>query len=68
MTDEVTYRIWRLYMGAAIHQFVSGRATLYQVLLSKTVGGVAELPLTRRDWYVGDPGERSIKDRGAPSS
>jgi cyclopropane-fatty-acyl-phospholipid synthase len=55
LTDEVTYRIWRLYMGAAVHQFVTGRATLYQVLLSKTVRGAAELPLTRADWYVGDP-------------
>jgi cyclopropane-fatty-acyl-phospholipid synthase len=54
ITDEATYRVWRLYLGAAVHQFVSGRATLYQVLLSKTVRGVAELPLTRADWYVGD--------------
>ena len=68
MTDEATYRVWRLYMGAAVHQFVSGRATLHQILLSKTVRGVAELPLTRRDWYVGDPGERTPDGRNTLSS
>lgn len=52
ISDEVTYRVWRLYMGAAVHQFVTGRATIYQVLLSKAGRGAAQLPLTRADWYA----------------
>lgn len=52
VADEVAYRIWRLYMGAAVHQFITGRTTLYQVLFSKTIDGVAQLPLTRADWYA----------------
>lgn len=52
LTDEITFRVWRLYLGAAVHQFVTARANLFQVLLSKTFEGKAELPLTRLDWYL----------------
>ena len=51
LTDEVTYRIWRLYMAACAHRFRSGRYNLYQTLLSKPQGGESGLPLTRGDWY-----------------
>ncbi len=51
LTDEVTYRIWRLYMAACAHRFRSGRYNLYQVLLAKPRGGESGLPLTRADWY-----------------
>jgi cyclopropane-fatty-acyl-phospholipid synthase len=51
ITDDVTYRIWRLYMAGASHGFRSGRLNLYQALLAKPVHGRSGLPLTRADWY-----------------
>jgi cyclopropane-fatty-acyl-phospholipid synthase len=51
ITDQVTYRIWRLYMAGTAHSFHMGRTNLYQSLLSKPVRGRANLPLTRDDWY-----------------
>jgi cyclopropane-fatty-acyl-phospholipid synthase len=50
--DEVTYRIWRLYMAAAAWRFSSGKVNLYQSLLVKQDQGKSGLPLTRADWYV----------------
>jgi cyclopropane-fatty-acyl-phospholipid synthase len=52
IADEVTFRVWRLYMAAGAHQFASGRTTLYQTLLCKPDRGATELPLTRSDWYA----------------
>jgi cyclopropane-fatty-acyl-phospholipid synthase len=52
LTDEVTYRIWRLYMAGATYGFEIGRLNLYQALLAKTDRGRSGLPLTRSDWYV----------------
>ncbi len=52
LTNEVTYRIWRLYMSASVHAFQSGRVNVYQALLAKTDGGESHLPLMRADWYV----------------
>jgi cyclopropane-fatty-acyl-phospholipid synthase len=51
ITDEVAYRIWRLYLAAAAHQFAIGRTTVYQTLLSKPHKGESGLPLTRAAWY-----------------
>lgn len=51
ITDDTSYRIWRLYMAGSAHAFRTGRLNLYQVLLAKSVGGRSGLPLTRRDWY-----------------
>ena len=51
VADEVAYRVWRLYMALAVHQFTSGRTTIYQTLLSKPDRGASGLPLTRADWY-----------------
>src|SRR5262249_55419440 len=51
LTDEVTYRVWRLYMAAAAHQFATAHATIYQTLLAKPDHGASGLPLTRADWY-----------------
>lgn len=50
LTDETTFRIWRLYMAGSAHRFLAGRLNDYQVLLWK---GLAEdtLPLTRHGWY-----------------
>jgi cyclopropane-fatty-acyl-phospholipid synthase len=50
-TDEVTYRIWRLYMAGSAHGFKKGMLNLYQALLVKSDAGRTELPLTREDWY-----------------
>lgn len=64
IVDEVTYRVWRLYMAAAAHQFATGRTTLYQTLLCKPDCGAAGLPLTRSDWYTGHRDDQS----SSPSS
>jgi len=50
ITDDITYRIWRLYMAGSAHGFRTGRMNIYQVLLSKPLHGHG-LPLTRADWY-----------------
>ena len=50
--DEVTYRIWRLYMAGAASGFETGRLTVYQSLLVKPdARGQSGLPLTRDDLY-----------------
>ena len=51
ITDDTTYRIWRLYMAGAAHGFRSGRLGVYQTLLAKPLHGQSGLPLTREDWY-----------------
>ncbi|HET9918535.1 MAG TPA: cyclopropane-fatty-acyl-phospholipid synthase family protein, partial [Ktedonobacteraceae bacterium] len=50
-TDDVTYRIWRLYISGSIYAFLTGRANIYQTLLAKPEHGNSRLPLTRGDWY-----------------
>ncbi len=50
-TDEITCRIWRLYMTGSAHAFETGRNNVYQVLLSRNDAGRSCLPLTRADWY-----------------
>jgi len=52
LTDEKTFRVWRLYMSGSAHWFRTGRNNVYQSLLVKPMpcGGVC-LPLTRADWY-----------------
>ncbi|MCD6087164.1 MAG: class I SAM-dependent methyltransferase [Candidatus Hydrothermae bacterium] len=53
VTDEVTYRVWRLFMSGSAYGFETGRLNLYQTLLSKPdKGGRTYLPLTREDLYV----------------
>jgi cyclopropane-fatty-acyl-phospholipid synthase len=52
LVDEVTYRIWRLYMAGGAYRFHSGWLNLYQALLVKPERGQARLPLTRADWYA----------------
>ena len=51
LVDEVTYRIWRLYMAGGAYRFQSGWLNLYQALLVKPERGDARLPRTRADWY-----------------
>lgn len=52
LTDEVTYRIWRLYMAGSAYSFQSGQNNVYQSLLAKPDSGDSRLPLTRADWYI----------------
>jgi cyclopropane-fatty-acyl-phospholipid synthase len=52
ITDETTYRVWRLYMSGSAHGFRTGRLNVYQTLLSKADRGESGLPLTRADWYA----------------
>jgi cyclopropane-fatty-acyl-phospholipid synthase len=51
ITDDTTYRIWRLYMAGSAHSFRSGRLNVYQTLLAKPLNGQSSLPLSREDWY-----------------
>ena len=51
ITDDTTYRIWRLYMAGSAHGFRTGRLNVYQTLLAKTRHGHSGLPLMRQDWY-----------------
>ena len=51
ITDETTYRIWRLYMAGSAHGFRTGRMNLYHTLMSKDRDGDSGMPLTRSDWY-----------------
>jgi len=51
ITDDATYRTWRLYMAGAAHGFRTGRLNVYQTLLAKPLHGESGLPLTREDWY-----------------
>jgi len=51
ITDESTYRTWRLYMAGSAYFFDTGRLNLYQTVLAKPREGKSGLPLTRADWY-----------------
>ena len=51
ITDDTTYRIWRLYMAGAAHRMRRSRLKVYQTLLAKPANGSSGLPLTRDDWY-----------------
>jgi cyclopropane-fatty-acyl-phospholipid synthase len=51
LTDEVTYRIYRIYLAGAAAGFRSGLYGVYQTLAVKPKDGDSGLPLTRTDWY-----------------
>ena len=51
-TDEVTYRIWRIYMAGSAHGFHDGGLNVFQTLLHRPCGGPSCLPPTRDDWYA----------------
>ncbi|WP_429886052.1 class I SAM-dependent methyltransferase [Geoalkalibacter halelectricus] len=51
LTNEVTYRIWKLYMSGSAHGFQTTRLGLYQSLLAKSGRRHSGLPLTRCDWF-----------------
>jgi len=50
--DEITYRIWRLYMAGSSHNFDLGYISIYQTLLAKlTPEGKSQATATRGAWY-----------------
>jgi cyclopropane-fatty-acyl-phospholipid synthase len=51
LTNDMTYRVWRLYMSSMTHTFETGQNNIYQALLAKPDHGESGLPLTRADWY-----------------
>jgi cyclopropane-fatty-acyl-phospholipid synthase len=51
VTDDVTYRTWRLYMAGAADGYQTGKFNLHQELLAKPKNGVTGLPMTRADWF-----------------
>ncbi|HWG47164.1 MAG TPA: cyclopropane-fatty-acyl-phospholipid synthase family protein [Gemmataceae bacterium] len=52
LTDEVTYRIFRIYLARAGQGYRVRDFNLYQTLLAKTVPGEHVQPLTRSGWYT----------------
>ncbi|MDR3687483.1 MAG: cyclopropane-fatty-acyl-phospholipid synthase [Coriobacteriia bacterium] len=52
LTDDITYRIWRLYMTGCAYNFERGGIGVCQSLLHKPTGGHSTLPPTRADWYA----------------
>jgi cyclopropane-fatty-acyl-phospholipid synthase len=50
ITDDTTYRIWRLYMAGSEQQFREGTLNVYQILLSKANNGNSTAPA---DWREG---------------
>ena len=51
IAGEETFRIWRLFLSVALHDFEVGTSNLYQTLLAKPEKGRSGLPLRREDWY-----------------
>jgi len=52
VSDEVTYRTWRLYMSASAYGFKSGDINVNQTLLAKmTHEGKSNVPFSRADLY-----------------
>jgi cyclopropane-fatty-acyl-phospholipid synthase len=52
VTDEVTYRIYRLYLAGAASGFRTGLYGVYQSLMVKPDNGRSGFPPTRADWYA----------------
>jgi len=52
LTDEVNYRIFRIYFAGAFEGFRRGLYNLNQTLVVKSGEDVSGLPLTRGEWYA----------------
>ncbi len=52
LTDEVNYRIFRVYLAGAIQGFRDNTYNLNQSLVIECGNQPADLPLTRKDVYV----------------
>lgn len=58
LTNEIVYRIWRIYITGSAYGFDNGTLNLYPALLIKPAAGISSLPITRRSWYeFSHPGE-----------
>jgi cyclopropane-fatty-acyl-phospholipid synthase len=54
--NEMTFRVWRLYLAGSMHAFQRNQIAVYQTLFSKSdASGQTSLPLTRKDWYTEHP-------------
>lgn len=54
LVGEMSYRVYRLYLGAVTRTFLTRRNGLAQMLLYKPTNDTSShLPLTRADWYQG---------------
>jgi cyclopropane-fatty-acyl-phospholipid synthase len=51
VTNEATYRVWRMFLTGSAVEFDTGGNNVYQSLLVKPHHGASGLPLTREDWY-----------------
>lgn len=51
ITNEATYRVFRIYLAGAALGFQNGTYNLHQTLLVKPNQGDSGMPLTRADWY-----------------
>ncbi len=52
LTDEATYRTFRLYFAAARMGFLTNVYNLHHLLVIKPDGNDSHVPLSRRDWYT----------------
>ena len=52
LVDQVTYRVWHLYMAGASYGFTINRQSVFQAVLVKPDGeGKHSIPITREDIY-----------------
>ncbi len=51
IAGDAIYHAWRTHIRDSMQDMCSGRASFYQVLLSKPKRGLSGFPLTRKDWY-----------------
>jgi cyclopropane-fatty-acyl-phospholipid synthase len=52
LTNEFSYRVFRLYLAASAFGFEIGQPSIYQSVFVKLDEGRSGLPLTRADWYA----------------
>lgn len=65
LAGEVTYRVWRLYMSAAVHGFLSGRNGVIQSLFAKAdATGAVRVPRSRADLYTAAAPEPAAPELG----
>jgi len=64
LTDEVTYRIYRIFFAGAAEGFWRSIYNLNQTLVVKTGDSASGLPLTRGDLYDSSPLLPSLPEKG----
>jgi cyclopropane-fatty-acyl-phospholipid synthase len=53
LAGERRARVYRLYLATSAAGFLTGRVSVFQLLLAKRGGAAPGLPRTRADWYAG---------------